>query len=60
MSQMLVRVLKNRFPVHERHSELDAPEHVKHVESQLRHTGLGDVDLKYPVLHELAQVFVFA
>jgi len=59
MSQILVEVLKNRLPEQERHSEFEAPEQVKHVESQLRHTGLEVADMKYPVLHEFVQVFVF-
>lgn len=32
---------QNKVPVHERHSELDGPEHERQDESQLQHFGEG-------------------
>jgi len=39
-TQELVDEFKNKLPVQERHSELEGPEQVRQVESQLRHFGL--------------------
>ena len=41
----VVEASKNKIPEQERHLVLKLPEQVRHVGSQLRHYGIGEVDL---------------
>ena len=43
---------------HDKHSELEGPEHVRQVESQVRHEGLEPVDMYWFELHDVKHSFV--